>query len=239
MKKENKRKIILAALALVSLGMVAIVNFTDVCNLQAVTLNGHEVPDWQERYPLSGDKLFFRQPLDSVSKDLLSNDSIVQVDFDFDMPGTLNIRTNAFEPFCFVLDASSGRMRGLNQQGRIIRLENNITDWEHPILTSLEADRLYDFCDDPRVALLLPQLKRLMSDNRELYRTIEEIDFKAEDRLTVWISGLPYRLIVSAEEFYGQINEFVSFLEQFDTDQSKTRTIDLRNENMIVAKGAR
>ena len=37
--------------------------------------------------------------------------------------------------------------------------------------------------------------------------------------------------------FYEQINEFITFLEQFDTDLSETRVLDLRLDNMIVQTG--
>lgn len=239
MSRHTRRKLILTTAAIIALALVVLINFTDVCNLQAVTLNGRDLPDWRDRYSLSADKVVFRQPLASVSQDLLSCDSIVRVDFDYDLPGTLKIRTNAFEPACYVVDRTSGRLRGLNRQGRIIRLGQDGLTWDHPVLTSVDAAKLYTFCTDSRVRLLLPQLARLMDDNRELYRTIEEIDFQSEDYLTVSVSGLPYRLLVTAGSFEDQMNEFVRFLEQFETNQAETKTLDLRNDNMIVARGAR
>jgi hypothetical protein len=235
--KVTRLRAVLAATTLVAVGLVILINFTEVLNLQAVTLNGEPVEDWQSDYDLSGDRPAIDQPVDSLAGRILEQEGIVKVDVDVDLPGKIEIRTNNFDPVCYVVDRSSGRMKGLNAQGRVVVLNRQELDWEHPVLTNVTADKLYDYCEDPRVRVLVPQLIRFRDDNVDFYRLIEEIDFESDDCLVVSVSGFDYRLKVNAEGFYEQINEFITFLEQFDTDLSDTRSLDLRLDNMIVQTG--
>ena len=235
--KVTRLRAVLAATTLVAVGLVILINFTEVLNLQAVTLNGEPVEDWQSEFGLSGDRRAVDQPVDSLARKILEQQGIVKVDVDVDLPGEIEIRTNSFEPVCYVVDLSSGRMKGLNAQGRVVVLNRRDLDWEHPVLTHVTAEKLYDYCEDPRVRVLVPQLMSFREDNVDFYRLIEEIDFESDDCLVVSVSGFSYRLKVNAEGFYEQINEFIAFLEQFDTDLSETRALDLRLDNMIVQTG--
>ena len=235
----TRRKIILLSLAVFAVAIVLLVNFTEVCNLEAVTLNGEPLERWHNEYGLSGEKMIFDQPVDSLAATLLQRDGIVKVDIDYRLPGEMNIRTNNFEPVCFVLDKESGKIKGLNAQARVVSLGNTSLEWENPVITNVSAGLLYDFCDDPRVRKVVPRLVELREENIDLYRLIDEIDFGAVDRLSVSISGLPYRLIVTVDGIVGDLNEFVEFLENFDADLESARTFDLRFDNMIVQAGDR
>jgi hypothetical protein len=230
-------RVILLAVTVVTVGTALLLNFTEVLTLQAVTLNGEPIRDWETRYGLSAKRKVTDQPLDSLARALLEQDGVVKVDIDVTAGGTMNIRTNSFEPVCFVVDQSTGRMKGLNAQGRVVVLSRPELDWEHPVLTNVVARKLYDFCEDPRVRVVVPQLVRFRDDNVDFYRLIEEIDFESDDFLLVAISGLNYRLKVSAAGLYDQINEFITFLEQYETDLSNTDILDLRLGNMIIQAG--
>ncbi|HUV31835.1 MAG TPA: hypothetical protein VMY05_12200 [Acidobacteriota bacterium] len=233
----NRRRIVLAVLAVALTAAAVTINVTDVCHLEAVTLNGEPVENWQDEYGLSEDRMILRQPVDKLVTALLDQEGVFKVDVDYQLMHAIDVRTNNFTPACFVVDEKSGRLKGLNATARVVLLGPSVADWEHPVLTNVTADRLYDYCDDPRVRIIVPQLIELRGDNVDLYRLISEVDFGRTDCLIVTVAGLPYRLKVDAAQFESQINEYVTFLEQFDADLKAADALDLRLDNMIIKEG--
>ena len=234
---SRKRKLILLSLFLVGLSVVVIVNFTNICNLQAVTFDGEPVTKFDEKLGLEPTSPILNQPLDSLGEALLQRKGIVKVDIDYNLPNRIDIKTNRFTPVCFVLDTQTGQLRGLSHEGRVVAIPDNQTDWEHPTLTNVDAGNLYEYCPDERVQILVPQLEKLRDRHTDLYRLITEIDFGSRDELVATISGLPYKLRMSAEGFLDQIDDFLYFIERFAPDLDSTKMIDLRFDDMIVKVG--
>ena len=219
--------------AVVLTGLTLIINFSDVCQLEAVTLNGLPLEGWEDELGLRRE-VISRQPVDHVAAKLLAEDGVLKVDVDYRLPGRIDIRTNQFTPVCLVLDSRTGVLRGLNEQARTVPLQPGMAQWEHPVLVNVKASRLFDYCGDHRVRRVIPQLAGLREDFVDLYRLIEEIDFASPDYLTLSISGLTYRLRVDADQLTDQLSAFVSFLEQFQPDLETTRMLDLRYDDIIV-----
>ena len=213
---------------------VAVVNFTNVCRLEAVTLNGEPINDWSGRFDMLHEKSLFRQPLDSLAHVVLTDEGTFKVDISCSWPHTLNIRTNAFSPTCFLLDKMSGRLYGLEENGRIVPLKNAVTDWERPVLTGVKSGRWFGYCRDGRVKVVVDQLERLRNNNLNLFRLIDEIDFKTTDYVQVSVSGLPYRLKARPERLAKDLDRFIEFVTKFDPDLSGVRYLDLRFDNMII-----
>lgn len=235
----NKTRWLLAAAATCGIGFVIMMEFTDWHRLEAVTLDGEEIKDPQRALGLNPRSSVLEQPLQEVAARLLANDQTVKVDFNYSLPGSLRIETNRFTPICHVLDKSSGRLFGLNHQGRVVPLREDYCDWEHPVITGVSAGRIFDLCDDPRVALLAPQLVQLADDNVELFRLIDEIDMSSRTFITLTMSGLPFTLKADAAAFLDQTLEFVRFLERYDSEVATAKVIDLRFANMIVQESRR
>jgi len=230
----HKTKLLFAfgvVIAVVSLGVI---NFTDACRLEEVTFNNKPVNDWPIRYDMLRKKSLFRQPLDSLGQVVLSKKGTFKVDISCSWPHTLNIRTNAFSPTCFLLDKGSGQLCGLVGNGRITPLRNAVTDWERPVLTGVKSGRLLGYCRDARVKVVVDQLELLRKNNLNLFRLIDEIDFETADYVQVSISGLPYRLKVRPGELSEDLGRFIEFITRYDPDLSGIRQIDLRYDNMIV-----
>jgi len=233
----SRRRLILLLAAVIGLATTVWVKYSHVCYLEAVTLNGEVVNDWETEFGLTPDRSILQQPVDSLASELLSQEGIFKVDVGYRLPNMIELRTNDFTPVCFVLDQNSGRLYGLNSQARVVSLGESIADWEHPVLCNVAATRLYSHCDDPRVRIIVPQLMRLRASNIDLYRLIDEVDFTHTEYLVVSVSGLSYRLKVSAEHLLRQVGQFIEFLEQFDPDLERTRMLDMRFENMIIRVG--
>ncbi len=123
---------------------------------------------------------------------------------------------------------------GLDEQARLIPLRDDESDWEHPVLTSLEAGKLFEHCRDARVSVIVSELEQLRRDNVDLYRLIEEIDFGAEAYLYVTVSGLQYRLKLRAESFVDDLGRFVEFVGSFNPVLDSVTMVDLRFDQMIV-----
>jgi hypothetical protein len=232
-----RTRLILVAAALIGLGSIAVLEFTDWHQLEAVTLNDEPVEDWETRLGLKPGESVLKQPLAEVAARLLKDIGTVKVDIDYSMPNTIKITTNRFTPVCTVIDEVSGRQFGLNKQARVVPLAPSFDDWEHPVLTGVKANRLFEHCSDDRVSRIIPQLKRLAEDKIGLYRLIDEIDFSKQGLVTVTASGLPYRLTVNADRFHEQMSGFIQFVEKYQPDRTGADNFDLRFANMIVQQG--
>lgn len=235
----HRIRLILLAIVGLGLGLVTVVEYTDWHVLEAVTLNGETIDDPEAELGFYSNSSVLEQPLRQVASRLLTNDQTAKVDINYVFPASLRIETNRFTPVCLVLDRDSGRLLGFNQQGRVVPLPQDYQSWEHPVVTGVTAGRIFDFCDDPRVSLLAPQLVRLADENVGLYRLIDEIDMRSETFVAITISGLPYRLKASAEAFLEQTLGFIRFLERYDSEADSARMIDLRFANMIVQESPR
>lgn len=235
MRPLSKRtRLILLAVLVFAAGLTAVVEFGGWHKLDAVTLDGKEINNPGRQLGLDPSKSVLKQPLEDAAALLLASGKTARVDIDIDLPGSLRIRTNRFTPICLVLDRASGRMLGLNYSGRAVPLPREFQDWENPVITGVNAGRIFEPCDDPRAGVIVPQLEQLADENRELYRLIDDIDLSAEHHATVTISGLPYRLKVSAEGFHRQITGFFRFVETYETEVDSARTVDLRFTDLIV-----
>jgi len=219
------------------IALAAVVNLTDVCRLEAVALDGREVDSWEKKYGLDDRGSVFGQPLDSLALVLLERRDIARVEIDYRLPDGLEITTNDFEPVCFAVSRFGGRLYGLDERARVISLDNDNINWEHPCLTNVKINRLYEMCGDYRVNLVVSQLEELRRQHLDLYRLVNEIDFESNHFLLVSVSGLSFRLKVKAESFLRQFNVFIRFLESFNAHLDSTGVVDLRFDDMIITVG--
>ena len=234
MTLSGKTTLLLTAVVIVGGSLLAVVNYTDACRLKNVSYNSNSVDNWQDRFGLDEGRSVIKQPVDSLASVLLARKDVFKVNVDYSLGGSIDIRTNNFEPVCFLLDKSSGRLYGVNGQARLISLKNLQFAWEHPVLTSLDAGRLHQTCPDVRVAVVIEQLRQLRDSKIDLYRLVDEIDFGHKDYLQVTISGLPHRLKVRAEWLRKDLQRFIEFAGKFAPGLDSVETIDLRFDDMII-----
>ena len=213
------------------------VHYTGACRLESVKVNEREISDWSTRLGLQEGKSIYRQPVDSLAWALLGKRDVFKVDIDYSFPGTIDIKVNDFEPVCFALDKYTGKMFGLNREGRVISLKDHEFSWEHPVLTSLTVGKPYDYCEDVRTLVLVNCLEQLRGENIDLYRLIYEIDLGSDSFVRVALSGLDYRLKVRAEYFLEDISRFVEFVSKFDPQLEGVSSIDLRCDGMVICGG--
>lgn len=232
----NGKKIRLTALVLLVFGLtlVVAVNFTDACRLRAVTLDGQPINNWQQQFSMLRAGPITSQPVDRLAKKLLADDDIYKVDVTFRLPGEIDIRTNEFQPVCFVLGQESGKLFGLNRRARLIGINYEKINWEQPVFTGLVTGSLHSFCRDPRVILVLDQLEVLRDSRAEMYRLIDEVDFTQGEFLAVSVAGLPYQLKARADRLLEDLDRFVQFTRNYETDLTGVITVDLRYDDMII-----
>jgi hypothetical protein len=214
--------------------LLFVVNFTGACRLETVTLNGRVIDDWPQQFSVLNEESVFRQPLDSLADMLLSKEGVFKVDVAYAWPRTLNVTTNAFTPVAFVLDKSSGTLKGLERNGRVIPLDNAVLDWEQPVLTGVTTAGWFDYCEDARVKVVVDELEQLRRDHIDFYRLIDEVNLDRPEYLTVSVAGLPYELKVRAERLRTDLGKSVDFITRFDPGLTEMRCIDLRFDDMIV-----
>lgn len=240
MKPFSKRTVlILITVVVMSAALLVGVNYTDACRLQQVTLNDTPLENWQSKLVLDANRSVLRQPADSLAQLMMKASDVFKVDISYELPDRIEIRTNNFEPVCFVVDAGSGRLLGLTKDARVVSLKNAEYNFEHPVLTSVSAGPLFGFCKDIRVSVIVEHLEMIREDNIVLYRLIDEIDFGFESFVQVTLTGLPYRLKVRAENFRDQMQGFVEFVSRFAPDLNGVGMVDMRFDNMIICDGGK
>ncbi|MCK4607606.1 MAG: hypothetical protein KAU35_09950 [candidate division Zixibacteria bacterium] len=236
---SRKTMLILAAVAVLGLTLAVAADFTDACRLEQVSLDGQPLDDWQERFTMLQPESHLDQPLDSLAGLLLRKPDVFRVDLSYSTLHTLEVRTNRFTPACFVLEESTGRLRGLDSRARLVPLHFPLDNWEHPVFTRARTGEMFAQCKDGRVELMVRQLGTLRDKHRDLYRLIDEIDFGYDGYLEVTVSGLPYHLQVRAETFPADMDRFVEFVTSFGPDLRGVSIVDLRFNSMVICTGGK
>ncbi len=233
----RRTKIGLTIATVIGATIVGLVNFTEMCQLEAVTLNGQPVEQWSEQYQVLKPRSIARQSLDSLARAILAEDDVFRVDVDYSGIHSLSVRTNVFTPECFLLDEKSGEIFGLDDRARVLPLNNATPDWERPILTGLRAGAMFQPCREAGVRTVLEGLRELRDSDEDVYRLIEEIRFESDGSLTAQIAGLPYRLRLTPERFQQGINQYLTFVTRFESDLEGVVLLDVRFDNMVVTRG--
>lgn len=232
-------KIGLSIATLVGATLVVLVNFTNVCGLQAVTLDGAPVENWPEQYSMLESRSIARQSLDSLAKAVLARDDVFKVNVDLSGLHTVAINTNEYTPECFLVDRKSGKLYGLDERARVLPLDNATPDWERPVLTGLRAGNFFQTCRAAGVQTLVDELRELRDEREDFYRLIEEIRFEQDGSLTTQVAGLAYRLRMVPERFCSGIDQYLKFATKFDTDLTEITQMDVRIDNMVVTRGGK
>jgi hypothetical protein len=233
---SGRMKLGLAAASVVGVALVIVVNYTEVCRLQEVTVNDASVPDWRQRYPMLDTNLGPLQSLQSMAEKMLEDTNVYKVDLSWSLPHRLEINTNRFTPECFLLDEKTARLHGLDDQGRVVPLVRPVDNWERPVLTGLTVHSMFERCSDTRVEVVARKLTRLRHEHRDLLRLIEEVNFADQFGLTVTVAGLPYRLKLRAETMIEDMDRFARFITRFGVDLEEVRLMDLRFDDMIICE---
>ncbi len=234
----SRKSKVMTAVALTALFVaVGLAGFTEVCNLQAVTINGETAPQWPKESPLVKDKSILRQPFNKFVESSLADEETLKLDYRFSWPHTLYVRVNSISPDCLLLDKFSSTLFGLDKNGRVIPLKAEMVDWERPIITGVGVKKLYHHPADIRVRKVLAALDQVRGGKMNFYRLIEQIDFAAKEYVEVTIAGQEYTVRLRAESFYDDINRYVDFVARYQPRLEGIKVIDLRQDGQIVTKG--
>jgi len=231
---SKKVAIIMAAGTIVALGICIAANLGVACKLEAVVLNDNPQLEWKTELSLLSPKSVLRQPLDSLATLLLADPDCYKVDVRYGGLNTIKIATNNFNPACFMLDAKSGQLYGLDNVGRLLPLDHAPTDWEKPIISGLNSWPVFTAGDDGRVPVLMQQLQLLKKREQELYRLISGIELRQPGYADINIAGLHYRLRLMPDELVVSVERWIEFMTRFEADLDSVSLLDLRFDDMII-----
>ncbi len=229
-----------AVFALIFLGMlifVVIVNITEFCTLEAVTVDGRVLEKWNKKSLLIKDKSILRQPLNEFKENSLADEKILKLDYKYNWPHTLTVELNTISPECLLLDRNSDELYGLDEQGRVFPFKPELVDWERPVLTGISVRKMYQCPSEIRLREVLPALSQLRNEKENFFRLIEQVDFSSKDFIEVAIAGHEHVVRVRADFFYEDMNRYVDFAAKYNQELEGIRIIDLRQDGQIVTKG--
>lgn len=227
----------MALAVLGALTAISIFKYTGICTLQAITVNGALVEKWDKNNSLEKDKSILGQPLESFEESSFADEKTLKLDYRYSWPHTLIVRVNSISPECLLLDKNSSTLFGLDKSGRVLPLQNELVDWERPVITGVGGARLYQALADVRVRKVLKALDQVRRDRVNFYRLIEEIDFSSQEDVEVSVAGQGHRIRLRAEYFYEDINRYLDFVARFRPQLEGIKVIDLRQDGQIVTKG--
>ncbi|MFH1688493.1 MAG: hypothetical protein ABIE70_13360 [bacterium] len=232
----RRKKVVIIGLTALGVSLAAAVNYTGLCRLEAVTLNGQPVTEWTGPYAILGTQSVARQPLSALADSLLEQKDVYRVDINLDGLRGIEVITNQYTPRALLLDNSSGKLFGLDEYARLLPLANATMDWECPIITGLAAGHQFTVVSEQGLVELLRQLQQVEDKHQDLYRLIEEIHFTDGGSLKLTTSGLPFILMLYPDQLARRIDSFVEFYTRFDADLSLVELIDLRFDEMIIVR---
>jgi len=235
----KKTKVVSMLTLLGIVASVALVSFTEICNLQAITLNGEKFEKWDKKLTLLQNKSILRQPFEDFVQASLADDETLKLDYRYSWPHTLMVRVNSISPDCLILDKNSAALFGLDKNGRIIPLKTETVDWERPVFTGVSASKLYQGPADLRVRKVLMALNKIRSERVNFYRLIEQVDFNSKDFVEVSLAGHEHIVRLRAEVFHEDINRYLDFVARFRPALDGIKVIDLRQDGQIITKGKR
>ena len=233
---SKKTRLFFYAIAISMALAVAVISFTDVSTIEAVSLSGTVVKGWAEKYNLKKNTSVLNQPYDKLAEEMLRPDSALKVEISFSWPHTLKLELNSITPCCLLLGQENGRIFGLDKSCRVIPLAETAVDWERPLFTGIDKIKLYEVCSDSRVKRVLNDLEKLRVENINFYRLIEQIDFEKDNRIEIMVSGLDHKVWVSADRTLGDLNRYLEFITGFELDLENIKLIDMRLEEMVITR---
>lgn len=216
---------------------VGLISFTEICNLQAVTLNGEKVEKWDKKLSLVPNKSILQQPFEDFVEISLADEETLKLDYRYAWPHTLLVRLNSISPDGLILDKNSAALFGLDKNGRIIPLKSEVVDWERPVFTGVKASKMYQCPTDLRVRKVLTALGKVRSERVNFYRLIEQVDFNSKDYVEVSLAGHEHTVRLRAEFFYEDIIRYLDFVARFRPALDGIKVIDLRQDGQIITKG--
>jgi hypothetical protein len=231
-------KLFISSIILIAFGIVLLVQYTGICNLQAVILNGQEVKSWDQNLGLRSNVPVIKQPIDSLASALLMQQGITHVDIQYRLPSMLMISTNNLDPVCYMIDRATGTFFGIDESGRVVPVDISQSAWDLPIFTGTRVRRLHDYTDDYRVNLVLPQILAMRQTNPSLFKFIEEVDFSHPNYVGLGLQGRGFRLRLPADRFLQRLDEFTTFVDRYHPPLDSTSSFDLSYDDVIIRVGA-
>jgi hypothetical protein len=232
----RKIKLLFAATSVFAAALAVTVNFTDACRLDNVSIDDESIGNWSDRFDMLAGGPVVGQPLETLAASLLSVREIHKVDISVSWPHSLEVRTNEFEPTCFLLDDRTDVLFGLDRDARVIPVERISPDWEQPVITGCSAGTPFKRASDSRMITLVRLLQKLRDENVDLFRMIDEINMKATGYVKVTLAGLPYSLRVNLESLDRGLARFVEFSSRYRPDLDGVEHVDLRYDNMVICR---
>ncbi len=229
-------RVLLSMIIVCGAAAVALLQYTDICRLQAVTLNGQKVQRVEE-LGLMSSRTILAQPIDSLADVLMTRSGITKVDIDYKLPNSIRIQTNTLSPVCYLLDSKTGMIYGLEESGRVVLVPQEKIDWDAPLFTGVAVKRIHEFPSDGRVMQILTQMRMLRKTDEYLLNQIEEVDLSRTEYVTVGLANKPYRLKMNSDQFAEKCREFDLFMSSFRPEIDSVTSFDLTYHDMIIRTG--
>lgn len=177
-------------------------------------------------------------PLDEAVTYLMTIPWITKVQIDYDLPDGLVIRLNDVTPEALTLGADGSTIYGIDGRDRLIPYKKGIAKYELPLITGLKCPPMYQRPEDPRLGIIMRQVRQLKEKHQDFYQILSAIDLSSPDSVIVYMDGLPFHMVMFAGGLYRAVEDLKKLLLEYKPDMREIKWLDFRAEGQIIAMKA-
>jgi len=164
---------------------------------------------------------------------LLENKRVLKVDIDYSLPDGIKVSFNKMKAVAVVVTPDG--ILGISSEGFLIPYEEKDCGIDCPVLTGCKVGSLYQEVLEDDINLVIDNLNRLCTADRDCYLLLSNIDLSSEEYISVYIDGLPTEVIMYPGDLAQSMKAIEAFLSDYEPDLSHVKRLDLRSEGMIIA----
>jgi len=225
------------ALALSTIVMVAILYSMgngDRYALTDVVIDGKSSEEMAESLRLRMGENIFSQNISPAAELMSRRQGVATVSVRPQLPSTIKIVTNELFPQWLAHDAGRRELFGLDEKLRVVRINSTHKTINRPALTGLNGLTPLMRPKDIRVDMVVDQLIELESTRPDLYRWVTDIDFSADDYVTVGFAGLDRLALVTPGELGAGVKNFLELFFGSEEVLANARVVDMRFSGLAL-----
>jgi len=229
---RRKYKFMLLAAALMVAALLGI-RLSDAFNLASIeTIPAGFINTDELNTIITGQNIFSISEEELVNK-VIGDKKVLKADLEFKFPNEIEITLNDVKPLALV--CCDGEMFVLGECGRMVKFDNETTEFNFPIVSGAKQCTAYRPIRDNQLILIYEQLKQLRVEDFDFYLAISSIDLSNSEYVTITMDGLKPYIKMFAGDLTRNMKYLKTFLLEFNPDLGEVGCLDFRLEGQIIA----
>ena len=230
----RKSYIALLVLTVVMAAILYSLGTGDRYALTKVVIDGKLSTNMAEALSLRIGKNIFSQDISPAAELMSRRQGVATVSVRPELPSTIRITTNDLSPQWLAHDAGKRELFGLDEKLRVVKITTAHEMNGKPALTGLTGLTLVLPPKDVRVNMVVNQLNKLESTRPDLYRWVTDVDFSADDYVTIGFAGLDRIALVTPGDLGASVKNFLEIFFGSGDVLANVRVVDMRFNGLAL-----